>query len=357
VEDPRPNTSNNVKYPLEELMFLVISATVSGLDEWKQIAAFGKMKLEWLRKFFPYQEGIPWAGTLGRVFAQLDNHAFELAFIDWVSNLSKITKGQVVAIDGKRMCGSYDKADEKAAIHIVSAYATDQGVCLGQQATDAKSNEITTIPALLDLLTLEGCTVTIDAMGCQRDISQKILDKKADYILQVKNNQKALMEQVEKVFNIAAVSSQHTNNNIDHGRIEQRTCRTINDLTFFDDYKDWPGLKSLVQIKATRVDKFTGKKESSIRYYISSKIADASTFNHDIRAHWAIENKVHWVLDVTFGEDKSRKRKGDSAKNASLVSKIALALIEQHQDGKATRPEKRLNALLNDAYREKILKI
>jgi len=356
VEDPRPNKKKNVLYPLTELMFLVISAVVSGVDDWKGIEVFGKSKLDWLRKFFDYTHGIPWHGTLGRIFAQLDNELFEKAFIEWIANLSELTQGQVVAIDGKRMRGSYDKFNDKAAIHMVSAFATDQRLCLGQQATDQKSNEITAIPALLNLLTLEGCTVTIDAMGCQKKISQAILDKLADYILGVKENQKGLLEQIEKVFGITKLASTHCENDLNHGRIEKRTCDVIEDLTFFDDYKDWPGITSLIRIQSYRENKNTGKTEENLRYYISSKKADAKVFNKNIRSHWAIENQLHWVLDVTFREDHSRKRKGNSVKNFSLFTKMAMALIEE-SNYKNSRPKKRLKAALDDLFREQILKI
>lgn len=337
-------------------MFLVISAAVSGMNTWTDIESFGEEKLDWLRKFFPYSNGIPWHGTLGRVFARLDNQAFGQYFIEWIDSLSELTEGEVVAVDGKRMRGSYDKGEGKAAIHMVSAYATEQRLCLGQLATAEKSNEITAIPQLLDLLTLEGATVTIDAMGCQKEISKKIQEKKADYILGVKDNQKGLLEQIEKVFTITGVSSEHTSNDIGHGRVEQRTCSVIDNLEFFDDYKDWPGLKTLVRVQAKRIDKQTGEEENSTRYYISSKCAEAKVFNRDIRSHWAIENKLHWVLDVNFKEDHSRKRKGNSAANFGIISKVALTLIERYPP-KKPRTWKRLKASFNDRIREQILTI
>ncbi|MFT7036691.1 MAG: hypothetical protein ACJA2S_005228 [Cyclobacteriaceae bacterium] len=170
INDPRSNKRNTVDHPLTEMMFLVISAVVSGFDNWTDIELFGEEKLDWLRKYFPFENGIPWHGTLGRVFARLDNEKFGQYFIEWIESLSQLTKGEVIAIDGKRMRGSYDKATGKAAIHMVSAYATDQCLSLGQLATDQKSNEITAIPKLLELLALDDCTVTIDAMGCQKDI-------------------------------------------------------------------------------------------------------------------------------------------------------------------------------------------
>ncbi len=357
MNDPRCNKRNIVDYPLPELMFLVISAAISGVEAWTDIEMFGENKIKWLRTFFPYKNGIPWHGTLGRVFARLDNDAFGECFIEWINTLGELGSGQVVAIDGKRMRGSYDKSEGKSAIHMVSAYACEQSVCLGQLATDQKSNEITAIPKLLEMLTLEGCTVTIDAMGCQKDISEKILEGKADYILGVKENQKGLLEQVDKVFSITKPHSIDTQNDMGHGRIEKRTCSVIDDLKFFDDYKDWPGISSLIKIEAERKFKNSSKKkESSTRYYISNKNANAEIFNNDIRSHWGIENKLHWVLDVTFKEDASRKRKGNSASNFSLISKMALTVIEKCNE-KIPRTRKRLKAMLNDKYREKLLGI
>jgi len=356
MEDPRCNKRNTVHHPLVEMMFLVISAVISGMNTWADIESFGEEKLGWLQKFFPYEHGIPWHGTLGRVFARLDNQAFGQYFIEWIDSLRERTNNEVIAVDGKRMRGSYDKSSGKAAIHMVSAYATNQQLCLGQLATARKSNEITAIPELLDLLTLRGATVTLDAMGCQKEISKKIVAKEADYILGVKDNQKGLLEQIEKVFTITKITSEATDNHIGHGRIEQRTCSVIDNLEFFDDYKDWPGLKTLVRIKATRIEKQTGKEEHSVRYYISSKGAHAKKFNQNIRSHWAIENKLHWVLDVNFKEDSSRKRKGNSAQNFGIISKVALTLIDRYP-AKKPKTWKRLKAALNDQVREEMLKI
>ena len=357
MEDPRCNLRNQVDYPLEEVLFLVVSAVISGMDTWKAITLFGESKLDWLRKYLPYKNGIPVASTLSRLFVQLDNERFADCFIHWVATLSERTVDKkVVAIDGKRMRGSYDKQDDKAAIHMVSAFACEQGICLGQLATEEKTNEISVIPELLELLTLKEAIVTIDAMGCQSEISAAILKKEANYILQVKNNQKGLLEQVEKVFSITQVHSQHTQYHVGHGRSEVRTCRVIEDLTFFDDYKDWHGLNTLVEVQAERTDKQTGKSESSRRYYISSFQESAEKFNQHIRSHWAIENKLHWVLDVTFKEDRSRKRKGKSAENFGLINKLAINLLNQNPD-KLSKPNKRIKAMLYDQYRETLLQL
>ena len=346
----------NLKHELVDILFLVISAAVCGLNDWVEIELFGKGQLPWLRKFFPFRNGVPSHDTLGRVFSRLNTEEFSRCFSLWVNELGGQTPGELIAIDGKRMRGSYDKSDGKSALHIVTAYATEQRLCLQQVATDEKSNEITAIPKLLEMLSLEGSTVSIDAMGCQRAIAEKIIAKDADYILGVKNNQKGLFEQIEKVFEITAPASEDSSHDVGHGRFEQRKCSIISDLTHFDDYKDWPGIKSLVRIRSIRTNRQSGKEEQQIRYYISNKLADAKIFNSQIRAHWHIENKLHWVLDVDFQEDKSRKRKGGSAFNFNMVSKIALGLIEG-LDPKRPRSQKRTTAAFDPVYREKILRI
>ncbi len=356
MNDGRTTYRGNLKHELVDILFLVISAAVCGLNDWVEIELFGKGQLPWLRKFFPFRNGVPSHDTLGRVFSKLDTEEFSRCFSLWVNELGKHTSGELIAIDGKRMRGSYDKSDGKSALHIVSAYATEQRLCLQQVATDEKSNEITAIPKLLEMLSLEGCTVSIDAMGCQRAISEKIITKEADYILGVKNNQKGLYEQIEKVFGITATDSQDDTHEMGHGRFEQRKCSVISDLTHFDDYKDWPGIKSLVRIESSRTNRQSGKEEQQTRYYISSKLASAKIFNGQIREHWHIENKLHWVLDVDFQEDKSRKRKGHSAINFNMIAKIALGLIEG-QDPKKPRSQKRTIAAFDPNYREKLLRI
>lgn len=356
MKDGRTTSRGNLKHELVDILFLVISAAVCGLNEWVEIEEFGKGQLSWLRNFFPFKNGIPSHDTLGRVFSKLNTDAFSQCFTQWVDELSERTSGELIAIDGKRLRGSYDKQNQQSALHIVTAYATAQRLCLQQVATDQKSNEITAIPKLLEMLSIEGCTISIDAMGCQVDISKKILQQKADYILGVKGNQKGLLEQVEKVFEITSLASQHEDKNIDHGRYEARKCSVINDLRHFDDYKDWPGIKSLIRIESTRESRQTQKIEQQTRYYISSQGADAKLFNSQVRSHWHIENKLHWVLDVDFNEDKSRKRKGNSAFNFNMISKIALSLIEQ-SNSKLPRSRQRTKAAFDPLFRQKLLRI
>jgi len=354
LPDPRRTTKGHFYYPLDEILFLVISAVLSGADGWVSIHTFGKLKLDWLRQYLPYENGIPSHDVLGKVFALLDPVAFNTCFTLWVNSISKLTAGEVIAIDGKTLCGS--ASQNKKAFHLVSAYATQNRLCLAQQCVNEKSNEITAIPLLLDMLTIENCVVTLDAMGCQSDIAQKILDKHADYILMVKDNQKSLRQQIEKVFTLEKTSDGHQQTDMGHGRVEKRTCDVINTLTFLDERSSWPGLQSIVRIKSERADKKTGKITQETRYYISSLRQDAEQFNTSIRQHWAIENNLHWSLDVIFNEDALLMKSGNSAVNFSIVSKMALAMLDKEKSTKMSKPLKRLTAALNDEYRSLVLK-
>lgn len=357
MKDPRRISKGNLKHPLSEIIFLVISAVVSGANEWDTIEVFGQQQIDWLRKFFPYKKGTPSHDTLSRFFSALDSQYFSEHFLEWTNSVCKIAHGEVVAIDGKRMRGSYDTASEKAAIHMVSAFASHNNLCLGQVKTHDKSNEITAIPELLELLSIKGATVTIDAMGCQKTIAEKILEKSANYLLAVKNNQPELSQQVEKLFDIQKVENMNKHVDCGHGRVETRICSVINDFKFFDDYQKWPGLKSVVKIQTERYTKITGKTEYQTRYYISSLSPDATYINHAVRSHWAIENKLHWVLDVQFKEDSSRKRTGNSASNFNIISKVALGLIEKVETKRQSKRQRRNMAAFGTKFREEVLGI
>ncbi len=354
LEEPRRTNKGRFFYPLEEILFLSISAVVSGSDSWTTICTFGQIKLDWLRKFYPYKNGIPSHDVLGKLFARLDDKEFAKCFSSWVNSISELTKGEVVAVDGKTIRRSGDGALDKSPLHVVSAYASGNRVCLGQEAVSEKSNEITAIPELLKVLDIKGCTVTIDAMGCQKKIAKQILDNKADYILMVKDNQKELKEQVEHLFKITAAVSD-TQYDVGHGRAETRVCEVIDDLRFLDVSEEWDGLKSVVRVKSERYDKKTGKMSHQDRYYISSLPSDAKYINNAVRQHWAIENNLHWSLDVIFKEDESLKKKGNSALNYGLMAKMALVLIEKETTPKLSKPNKRYRAALDDDFRAKIL--
>ena len=355
MKDPRRTNKGHHLYPFEEILFLCISAVISGMDDWTSITMFGRLKLPWLRQYLPYKHGIPSHDVLGKVFAVLDPVQFSACFRDWVNSMAEFTGGEVVAIDGKTICGSADKTSGKSALHVVSAYASGNRLCLGQEVVSEKSNEITAIPALLKLLTVKDCIVTIDAMGCQKNIAGAIIEKEANYILMVKDNQQELKKQVEKVFTMNPKAEADITIDAGHGRIEQRTCQVIDNLTFLDDKQDWPGLKSIAKIISERTDKRSGKKSTETRYYISSLPAKPKVIGHAIRGHWAIENNLHWSLDVVFKEDNALKKKGNSAVNYNIIAKMALNIIERETESKSSKPQKRKRAALDDEFRSKLI--
>jgi predicted transposase YbfD/YdcC len=354
LPDPRRTSKGHFRYPLDEILFLVISAVVSGADGWVSIHDFGVSKLVWLRQYLPYKNGVPSHDVLGKVFALINPFEFNKCFTQWINSLSTLTVGEVVAIDGKTLCGS--AKEDRSAFHLVSAYATKNRLCLAQQCVDEKSNEITAIPVLLDMLAIQSCVVTLDAMGCQQEIAQKILNKKADYILMVKDNQKSLKQQIEKVFTLEKPFDSHQQTDMGHGRVEKRECSVINKLAFLDDSSYWPGLQSIVRIKSERAEKKTRKITQETRYYISSLKENASQLNSKIRQHWAVENNLHWSLDVIFNEDALLMKSGNSAVNFSIINKMALALVDREKSTKMSKPSKRFTAALDDDYRSLVLK-
>ncbi len=355
LSDPRRTNKGNFFYPLHEILFLTISAVISGAEGWTMIQEFGNTKLDWLRRFFPYKKGVPSHDVLGRLFSNLDHKEFTECFSNWINSISTFTNGEVIAIDGKTIRKSNNRNKSKAALHVVSAYASVNRLCIGQEVVDEKSNEIIAIPKLLRILEINGCIVTIDAMGCQKQIARDILRKKADYLLMVKGNQPGLKEQVEKLFQNGEISDTHTNEDSGHGRIETRTCEVITNLIFLDDKSQWDGLKSIARITSQRCDKALDKTSTETRYYISSLHGNAEQINNAIRQHWTVENNLHWSLDVLFKEDASLKKKGNSAINYNIILKLALAMLEKEKSRKLSKPAKRLTAALNDKYRERIL--
>ncbi len=294
LKDPRRVTKGNFKYPLNEIFFLVISAVISGTEDWQGIALFGEEKIAWLRNFLPYEKGTPSHDVLGDLFARIDLQNFESVFIKWINAISEITNGTIISIDGKTIRGSGDSNIPNSAVHVVSAYATNQMLCFGQTSVDKKQNEITAIPELLNMLAIKGGVVTIDAMGCQKKIAKKIIGKEADYVLMVKDNQQELKEQVEKLFEYYKEPCD-VDQTIDsgHGRIENRKCEMIGDLRFLDGKEKWVGLQSVVKISSIRYIKKKGNESSEIRYYITSLRPDSKRLNQIIRSHWGVENNLH----------------------------------------------------------------
>lgn len=358
MKDPRRITKGNFKHELIEIIFLVISAVVSGCNDWETIAVFGESQLKWLRKYYPYKNGIPSHDTINRVFSAMDSKVFGSYFIKWTQEICELSEGEIVAIDGKTVRRSYDKNAGQSAIHIVSAYAQKNRLCLGQVQTEEKSNEITAIPELLELLYLEKATVTIDAIGCQKEVVKKIVkEKKADYVIAVKNNQKSLYGQIDKLFTITNPASESVEHHSDHGRVETRKCSIIDNFTFMDDCEGWEGLRSIIKVESQRYFKSDGRTETEARFYISSHKADAKQINTVIRNHWSVENNLHWMLDVVFAEDSSRRRTGNSAANFNIISKIALGLIERSPYKNKSKRQRRFKAGFDPAFREKVLNL
>jgi predicted transposase YbfD/YdcC len=347
LKDPR--VERNREHLLEEILLISIAAVLSGAESWNDIAEYGEDKLEWLKRFLTLPSGIPSHDTFNRVFAALDPEEMEKGFVAWVSSIAKLTAGEVVAIDGKALRGTRESG-KKTLVHMVSAWAEGNGLVLAQRKVDEKSNEITAIPKLLAALELAGTVVTIDAMGCQRSIAAKIVEKKADYVLAVKDNQGLLAEQVRDSFLLLASDAVAEEIDCGHGRVEQRKCSVISDLSLIEKAAEWASLQGLVRIESERYHKATGKTETEIRYYITSLEPDAARLNRCIRQHWGIENKLHWVLDVGFGEDLDRKRAGYAAQNFSVLNRIALNLLKQDKTSKRGVHGKRLKAGWDNDY-------
>jgi len=358
IEDPRLDRQK--KHKLLDIITIAVCGAIAGADGWVAIEVFGKSKEAWLRTFLDLENGIPSHDTFGRVFSLLDPKEFQKAFRDWVRAIQGRLEG-LVAIDGKTPRGSHDRANGKQAIHIVSAWAVQNGVSLGQVKVDDKSNEITAIPELLRLLELKGCLVSIDAMGCQRDIAQDIVDAGGDYLLAVKGNQGTLAEDVEQEFKHAQADGfAHMDylyrDVVDkgHGRIERRQYWYTHDLQGLGTLERWPKLNGMVMCRATRTDK--GETSVEDRYFITSsthddvaKIADA------VRNHWRIENGLHWVLDVAFLEDQSRIRTGYAAENMATIRKIAHNALKNNTSRKGGIKTKRLQAGWDERYMQEIL--
>ncbi len=360
-----PRKFHSPPHLLLDMVTLAICAVICGADDWVAIESFGKAKEAWFRKFLRLPNGIPAHDTFGKVFAALDPLQFQQCFVSWVTTVSQLTEGEVVALDGKTLRRSHDKSAGKAAIHMVSAWASQNRLVLGQVKVDDKSNEVTAIPELLRVLALQGCIVTLDAMGCQTDIAAQIIDQGADYLLALKANHGRLYQEVERLFNDALTDPQkaipyQTNRrmiNKAHGRLEIRQCWTISDpqyLAYLDPQARWAGLQTLVRIEATR--QLTGADATQeVRYYLSSLAADPERLNQVVRTHWTVENELHWVLDVAFAEDQSRVRRGYAPENFAVLRHMALNALKQEKTAKLGIPNKRLRAGWDNNYLLKVL--
>src|SRR5271157_1323435 len=347
LRDPRVERTR--EHLLEEILLMAIAAVLSGAGSWNEIEDYGKAKRLWFKGFLKLPSGIPSHDTFNRVISALDPAELEKGFADWVVSIAKLTAGEVVAIDGKALCGTRE-AGKKTLVHMVSAWASANNLVLAQRKVDDKSNAITAIPKLLAALELSGTVVTIDAMGCQRTIAEKIVDKKADYILAVKENQGNLLAEIQDSFQLLAADAVAEEIDCGHGRVEQRRCSVIADLSLIEKASEWASLQGLVRIESERYHKATGKTEREIRYNITSLKPDAGRLNRAIRQHWSIENRLHWVLDVGFGEDHDRKRAGHAAQNFSVLNRIALNLLKQDKTSQRGIHGKRLKAGWDNDY-------
>lgn len=361
LKDPRSDYGK--RHQLFDILVIALCGTICGADDWVEIALFAESKRQWLETFLELPSGLPSHDTFGRVFARLDPQEFQKCFLSWVKAISELTKGQVIAIDGKTSRRSHDRYLGKAAIQMVSAWAEANRLVLGQVKVAEGSNEISAIPELLKVLEVAGCIVTIDAIGCQTEHAQMIVEKQGDYVLAVKENQEHLHDDLQDLF--AAVEEpgfQYLRHDYqqtiekDHGRMETRRCWVTDDpacLDYVRDHEQWKGLRSLVMVKAERC--INGKCSSEVRYYISSLEGKAGALLQAVRGHWSIENSLHWVLDIAFREDESRVRKDNGPQNFAILRHIALNLLRQEPATRCGVKGKRLKAAWNQDYLLKIL--
>lgn len=333
LEDPRINRKR--LYPLVEIIFLIVCASICGAESYRDYERFGNSKLSTLRLKLPFVNGIPSKSTIARVVRLIPAEFLKSCFMGWMKSLYVCISEDIIPIDGKTLRGSHDS--DNSAIHMVSAYSCQTNLVIGQHKVEDKSNEITAIPKLLDSIDISGSTVTIDAMGTQKAIAKKIIDNQGDYILALKGNHKNLSQDIELYLNTERVKpcngvlSVHDDIDKGHGRIEQRTCYVTDKIDWIEDRNKWIGLKSIVMIESKRT--INNKETTEKRYYITSKNADPEYLNNAIRSHWSIENKLHWVLDVSMSEDSSRVRKDHAPENLAMFRHICLNMLQQAKKG------------------------
>ena len=362
IEDPRDHRAK--RHSLRDIIVIAICAVISGAESWVGVEEYGKAKLDFFERLLDLPNGIPSHDTFGRVFARLDPERFQRLFSEWAAETAELLEGEAVAIDGKTLRRSRDKANGNNAIHMVSAWAGRNHLILGQRKVDGRSNEITAIPELLDDLDVSGCVVTIDAMGCQKEVAAKIVEKGADYALALKRNQPQLRADVGAMF--SEIGDGDSSNlpfdycetvNKDHGRIETRRCWSVADpehIEYFNDRGEWTNLRSVAMVESERL--IAGERDRGVRYYISSLPEDAARTLSAVRAHWGIENSAHWVLDVAFREDDCRVRRGNAAENFSTLRRMALNMLKRETTAKGGVAVRRQRAGWDNDYLLTVLK-
>lgn len=358
LEDPR--SASRIEHHLMDIVLITICAVICGAEDWGEVAEYGLAKQSWLASFLALPNGIPSHDTFNRLFARIDPTQLQQCFLNWVQAVYQITAGQVIAIDGKTLRGSCERGNRRSLIHMVSAWATENRLVLGQRKVDEKSNEITAIPELLRLLDLDGATVMIDAMGCQTEIAAQIIAQRGNYVLALKGNQGHLHEDVIELFDQACEQrfqgvpyDLYETLDQAHGRQERRRYWVMSDVQSLPERKKWVNLSAVGCVESQRTigDKTTTEK----RYYLLSQALDASQFAQTVRGHWGIENQLHWILDVGFREDESRGTLGYSAENLAVIRHIAVNLITQEKSAKVGTRAKRKKAGWDDQYLFKVL--
>lgn len=355
LDDPRQ--SAKISYPLFDILFLTICAVIAGAEGWEDIEDFGNAHLEWFQRKGLFLNGMPVHDTIARLISSLDPVQFQQCFIRWVQSLAARTDGELIAIDGKVLRGSYNRDDRKSAIHMVSAFASHNKVVMGQLKTSAKSNEITAIPALLKLLDIKGCLISIDAMGCQTNIAKTIITQGADYLLALKGNQGLLFQAVQTALSTSAAAvtaSENITIEQSHGRTEVREYHVLPAGDLVHQFPEWKGLTSIGVAIGYRSAK-TGKASLEYRYYISSAELDSTRFGKAVRGHWAIENSLHWVLDVSMKEDACPIYRGNGAQVLAVTRHFALNMMRAETSRKASIRRKQKMASMDRAYLDKIL--
>ena len=353
---PDPRSNKNQKHSFTDIVVLTVIAVICGAESWDDIELFGKSKQEFLSKILHLPNDIPSHDTINRVVSSIREDKFEEVFIEWTDSLrdDKI-KNDVISIDGKTVRRSKDTYHNKKPAHIVNVWSNANQLVLGQLKVDEKSNEITAIPKLLEILDIEGSIITIDAMGTQKEIAKKIIKEKADYILALKGNHSLLEEEVKSIFKVQEIDSSDEDFDKGHGRVEIRKCEVITDLEFLEGKEQWIAISSIIRITSTRI--IRDKTSVENRLYISSLNSNAKDFNRYIRQHWGVENSLHYTLDVTFNEDQQRKRDKNAAQNFSIIQKVALNLLKNEKSKKISLKAKRLKAAWDNDFLLKVLGI